>query len=66
MYNEIIENPKTKKTYNVQFFQSVGPIDLYRTKEGIVIDSYGVEISPEGVKKLKKMERVLEKRRLWE
>ena len=65
MYNEIIENPKSGKTYNVKYFQSVGPIDLYLTQDGIVVDSFGVEISPDGVKKLKKLERVLEKRRLW-
>lgn len=66
MYNEIIENVKTGKTYNVRFQEYVGPIELYCTKEGVVVDSFGVEISPDGVKKLRKMERVLEKRRLWE
>lgn len=66
MYNEIITNAKTGKTYNVQFQEYVGPIELYRTKDGLVVDSFGVEISQDGVKKLRKLERVLEKRRLWD
>lgn len=64
MYNETIQN-KDGKVYQVKFYQSVGPIDLYITETGVIVDNYGIEISAKGVEKLKKLEKVMEKRRLF-